>query len=139
MLIQVPDTATPDLNIQGVYIQALFRPSQLGRLGVISGRRPSSAWPSLPHLWQGQPHFSLQAQEEDKHDKVKLLSIVERPSSRGGMAFEINFSDNNGGNRKMTRALQVKVNNTNFTREELQAKLEAADQCRKVQISYTIH
>ena len=139
MLIQVPDTATPDLTIQGVYIQALFRPSQLGRLGVISGRHPSSPWPSLPHLWQGQPHFSLQAQEEDKHDKVKLLNIVERPSSCGGMAFEINFSDNNGGNRKMPKALQVKVKNTSFTREELQAKLDAANWRRKVQVSHTIH
>ena len=139
MLIQIPDTATPDLTIQEVYIQALFRPSQLGRLGVISGRRPSSAWSLLPHLWQGQPHFSLQAQEEDKHDKVKLLSIVEKPSSCGGMAFEIKFSDNNGGNRKMTRAHQVKIKNTNFTREELEAKLDAANRRRKVQVSHTIH
>ena len=134
LCLQVPDAAAPDLAVQGVYIQPPFRPSQVGKLGAITGRRPSSGLPPLPHLRQRQPCLSLQAQEDDKHDKVKLLSIVERPSSRGGMAFDINFDDNNnGGNRKMPKALQVKVKNTNFTKEELQAKLDAADQRRKVQ------
>ena len=55
------------------------------------------------------------------------------------MAFDINFDDNsNGGNKEMPKALQVKLKATNFTREELQAKLDAADQCRKVQ-SYFHH
>lgn len=75
-------------------------------------------------------------QEDNKHDKVKLLSIVERPSSRGGMAFDINFDDNTngggGGNKKMPKALQMKMKTSNLTKEELQAKLDAADQRRKV-------
>ena len=128
--LQVPDAATPDLTIQGAYIQPPFRPSQLGKVGAITGRRPSSGLPPLPHIRQRQPTHSFQAHEDDK---VKLLSIVERPSSHGGMAFDINFDDNNnGGNKKMPK-VQVKVKSTNYTREELQAKLDAADQRRKVQ------
>ena len=64
---------------------------------------------------------------------MKLLSIVERPSSRGGMAFDINFDDNNGGNKKMPKALQMKLKSANYTKEELQAKLDAAEKRRKVQ------
>ena len=102
-------------------------------------QRPSSGLPPLPDLQQRQPYLSLQVQEDDKDDKVNLLSIVERSSAYGGMAFDINFDDNsNGGNKEMPKALQVKVKATNFTREELQAKLDAADQCRKVQ-SYFHH
>ena len=57
---------------------------------------------------------------------------MERPSSRGGMAFDINFDDNNVGGKKMPRALQVKLKTSNLTKEELQAKLDAAEQRRKV-------
>ena len=64
---------------------------------------------------------------------MKLLSIIERPSSRGGMAFDINFDDNNGGTKKMPKALKVKLKSANHTKEELQAKLDAAEQRRKVQ------
>ena len=130
-LFQVPDTATPDLTIQGKYIQAPFRPSQTGKLGATTGRRPSSGLPPLPHCLQRQPP-PLQEKENDKHDKVKLLSIIERPCSRGGMAFDINFDDNNGGAKKMPKALQMKLKTANLTKEELQAKLEAAEQRRKV-------
>ena len=77
------------------------------------------------------------AQENGKHNKVKLLNIVERSSTHGGMAFTINFDDNtNGGNKEMP-ALQVKVKANNFTREELSAKLDSADQRRKVQGYFT--
>ena len=126
--IQIPDTAAPDLSgIQGTHIQPPFKPSQLG--DAITDQQPSSGLPPLPHLQQRQLFLS----QEDKHDKEKLLSIVERPSSCGGTAFDINFDDNNSGNKKMPKALQVKVKASNFTREELQAKLDAADQRRKVQ------
>ena len=114
-----------------MYIQPPYRPSQIGKLGGITARRPLSGRPPLPHLLQ-RPHPPLQAPEDDKHDKVKLLSIVERPSSCGGMAFDINFDDNNGGNKKMPKVLQKKVRFTNLTKEELQAKLDAAEQRRKV-------
>ena len=126
--IQVPDSAAPDLSgIQGTHIQLPLKPSQLG--DAITDQHPSSGLPPLPDPQQRQP---LLSQEDDKHDKEKLLSIVERPSSRGGTAFDINFDDNIGGN-KMPKALPVKVKASNFTREELQAKLDAADQRRKVQ------
>ena len=127
--IQVPDTAATDLSgIQGTHIQPPLKPSQLG--DAITDQHPSSGLPPLPDPQQRQP---LLSQEDDKHDKEKLLSIVEKSSSRGGTAFDINFDDNNGGNKKMPKALQVKVKASNFTREELQAKLDAADQRRKVQ------
>ena len=126
---QVPDTAVPDLSgILGTHIQPPFKPSQL--CDAITDQHSSPGLPPLPHLQQKQPQLSL---EDDKDYKEKLLSIVEKPSSRGGTAFDINFDDNNGGNKKMPKALQVKVKASNFTREELQAKLNAADQHRKVQ------
>ena len=130
LFFQIPGTTAPDLTIQGKFIQPPFRPSQTGKLGATTSRRPSSGLPPLPHPLQRQPP-PLQAKEDDKHDKVKLLSIVERPSSRGGMAFDINFDDNNGS-KKMPRALQVKLKSANHTKEELQAKLDAAEQRRKV-------
>ena len=126
--IQVPDTAAPDLSIQGTDIQLPFKSSQLGDATI--DQHSSPGLPPLPHLQQRQPQLSP---EDDKHDKGKLLSIVEKPSSRGGTAFDINFDDNNGENKKMPKALPVKVKASNFTREELQAKLDAADQHRKVQ------
>ena len=127
--IQVPDTAAPDLSgIQGIHIQLPLKPSQLG--DAITDQHSSSGLPPLPDPQQRQP---LLSQEDDKHDKEKLFSIVEKSSSRGGTAFDINFDNNNGGNKKMPKTLQVKVKTSNFTREELQAKLDAADQHRKVQ------
>ena len=67
-------------------------------------RRPSSGLLPLPDLQQRQPYLSLQVQEDDKDDKVNLLSIVERSSVYGGMAFDINFDDNsNGGNKEMPK------------------------------------
>jgi len=128
---QVPNESTPDLTIQGVFIRPPYRPSQTGKLGAITGRRPTSGLPPLPLALQRQPP-PLQEQEDDKHDKVKLLSIVERPSSRGGLAFDINFGDNTGGTKKMPKGLQSKMKTSNLTKEELQAKLDAAEQRRKV-------
>lgn len=128
---QIPNTSTPDLTIQGVFIQPPYRPSQVGKLGAITGRRPTSGLPPLPHALQRQPP-PLQEQENDKHDKVKLLSIIERPSSRGGLAFDINFGDNTGDTKRMPKTLQMKVKTTSLTKEELQAKLDAAEQRRKV-------
>ena len=127
--IQVPDTAAPDLSgIQGTHIQLPLKPSQLG--DAITDQHSSSGLPPLPDPQQRQP---LLSQEDDKHDKEKLLSIVEKSSSREGTAFDINFDDKNGGNKKMPKTLPVKVKTSNFTREELQAKLDAANQHRKVQ------
>ena len=120
-----------------MYIQPPYRPSQIGKLGGITARRPLSGRPPLPHLLQ-RPQPPLQAPEDDKHDKAKLLSIVERPSSRGGMAFDVNFDDNSG-NKKMPKLLQKKVRFTNLTKEELQAKLDAAEQRRKVTNLTTSH
>ena len=131
--LQVPNTSTPDLTIQGVNIQSPFKPSQAAKLGITTKRRPSSALPPLPHCLQ-RPPPPLQAEEEDeKLNKLKLLSIVERPSSRGGMAFDINFGDNNGGTKKMPKTLQEKMKTNSLTKEELQAKMDAAEQRRKVQ------
>lgn len=48
------------------------------------------------------------------------------------MAFDINFDDNTGGTKKMPKALQMKLKSANYTKEELQAKLDAAEQRRKV-------
>ena len=137
-MLQVPNTSNPDLTIQGVLIQPPYRPSQAGKLGAITGRRPTSGLPPLPHALQRQPP-PLQEQDNDKHDKAKLLSIIERPSSRGGLAFDINFGDDTSGTKKMPKALQMKVKTANFTKEELQAKLDAAEQRRKVKkLHFTI-
>ena len=111
-----------------MYIRPPHRSSQIGKLGLVTAKRPLFARPHLRYL-QMQPNLSLQQMEDDK---VKLFSIVERPSSRGGLAFDVNFDDNNGVNKKMPKVLQKKVKTTNITKEKLQAKLDAAEQRRKV-------
>ena len=70
----------------------------------------------------------------DDNDNVKNLNITERPSSRGGMAFDINFDEKNVP-KKMPKGLQKRKKTSNLTKEELQAKLDAAEQRRKVKFS----
>jgi len=67
----------------------------------------------------------------DDNDDVKNLNITERPSSRGGMAFDISFDDKNVSKR-IPKGLQKRKKTSNLTKEELQAKLDAAEQRRKV-------
>ena len=59
--------------------------------------------------------------------------ITERPSSRGGMAFEIIFDDRCVFNcKKIPSSLQKKQKGSNLTKELLQSKIDAAEQRRKV-------
>ena len=94
--------------------------------------------PSLTNTHHLGCHHCLIPSKGNLSSHRKMTSMTKRSclallSSHGGTAFDINFDDNNGGNKKMPKSLQVKVKASNFTREELQAKLDAADQRRKVQ------
>jgi len=56
--------------------------------------------------------------------------ITERPTSKGVMAFYVNF-DSENVTKKMPSKLQVKQA-SNLTKELLEARLDAAEQYRKV-------
>jgi len=130
---QVPNGSAPDLTVQGICLQPPVRLSNTAKLGATTSRHPPGS--GLPPLAQPpkrqQQQLTLPNAICDDSDDVRNLNITERPSSRGGMAFDINFDDRSAPKR-MPKGLQKRKKATNLTKEELQAKLDAAEQRRKV-------
>ena len=68
------------------------------------------------------------------NDDVKNLNITKRPSSRGGMAFDINFDEKNVS-KNIPKGLKNKQKTSNLMKESLQAQLDSAEQCKKVKLT----
>lgn len=67
-------------------------------------------------------------------------AVLQRPSSRGGCAFEIQYDEGQGGAARLPARLQKlssasRKRKEDLTAEELQSKLEAAESRRKVRES----
>jgi len=87
------------LTVQGVCLQPPTRICCSAKLGATTTNKrcfssgqlpPPVAQPSQRHQQQLLPNAIC-----DDNDHIKDYKIVERPSSRGGLAFEINFNNQN--------------------------------------------
>jgi len=80
--------------------------------------------------WQQQLALSLPNMIYDDDD----VNITEKPPSRGGMAFYINFDDENI-HKKIPSRLRIRQTTSHLTKEQLQARLHAAELRRKVKLT----
>ena len=74
---------------------------------------------------------------------VRHMSVVERPASRSGRAFDITFGGENAERKRMPAKLarleRKKKGRNELTREELEEKLRKAEERRQVARAHKPH